>query len=40
MVAGGGGRGQFTMRLRQGLADIQRGAAPDLHGWMRPPVSQ
>jgi hypothetical protein len=22
------------MRLRQALVDIQRGAAPDVHGWM------
>ena len=34
----GGGSGQVTMRLRQALVDIQRGAAPDPHGWMRPLV--
>lgn len=26
--------GAITMRLRQALVDIQRGAAPDVHGWM------
>ncbi|HYM66048.1 MAG TPA: branched-chain amino acid aminotransferase [Patescibacteria group bacterium] len=31
----GGRPGQVTMRLRQALVDIQRGAAPDPHGWMR-----
>jgi branched-chain amino acid aminotransferase len=30
----GGGPGPITMRLRQALVDIQRGAAPDRHGWM------
>jgi branched-chain amino acid aminotransferase len=31
---GGGGPGQTTMRLRQALIDIQRGVAPDPHGWL------
>ena len=31
---GGGGPGQTTGRLRQALIDIQRGAAPDPHGWL------
>jgi branched-chain amino acid aminotransferase len=31
---GAGGPGQVTSRLRQRLVDIQRGAAPDRHGWM------
>jgi branched-chain amino acid aminotransferase len=26
--------GPVSMRLRQALVDIQRGAAPDVHGWM------
>jgi branched-chain amino acid aminotransferase len=26
--------GAITMRLRQALVDLQRGAAPDVHGWM------
>jgi branched-chain amino acid aminotransferase len=30
----GGGPGPVTMRLRQALVDIQRGSAPDPHGWM------
>jgi branched-chain amino acid aminotransferase len=29
-----GGPGEVTMRLRQALVDIQRGVAPDPHGWM------
>jgi branched-chain amino acid aminotransferase len=33
-VIGGGGPGQTTMKLRQTLVDIQRGAAPDPHGWL------
>jgi branched-chain amino acid aminotransferase len=28
--------GAITMRLRQALVDIQRGAAPDRHHWMHP----
>jgi branched-chain amino acid aminotransferase len=31
---GDGGPGKVSMRLRQALVDIQRGAAPDPHGWM------
>jgi len=31
---GSGGPGQTTMKLRQSLVDIQRGAAPDLHDWL------
>jgi branched-chain amino acid aminotransferase len=31
---GSGGPGQTTMKLRQALVDIQRGAAPDPHGWL------
>jgi branched-chain amino acid aminotransferase len=27
--------GKVSMRLRQALVDIQRGASPDTHGWMR-----
>ena len=30
----GGGAGQTTVRLRQALIDIQRGVAPDPHGWL------
>jgi branched-chain amino acid aminotransferase len=33
---GDGGPGEISMRLRQSLVDIQRGAAPDPHGWMYP----
>lgn len=33
-VIGSGGPGQTTERLRQALIDIQRGAAPDPHGWV------
>jgi branched-chain amino acid aminotransferase len=29
-----GGPGKVSMRLRQALVDIQRGAAPDPHSWM------
>ena len=29
-----GGPGEVSMRLRQALVDIQRGAAPDEHGWL------
>jgi branched-chain amino acid aminotransferase len=31
---GSGGAGQTTTRLRQALIDIQRGVAPDPHGWL------
>jgi branched-chain amino acid aminotransferase len=31
---GDGRPGVLSMRLRQALVDIQRGAAPDAHGWM------
>jgi branched-chain amino acid aminotransferase len=31
---GDGKPGAISMRLRQALVDIQRGAAPDVHGWM------
>ncbi|MFC9427920.1 branched-chain amino acid aminotransferase [Streptomyces sp. NPDC056987] len=30
----GGEPGEVTMKLRSALLDIQRGIAPDLHGWM------
>jgi branched-chain amino acid aminotransferase len=33
---GDGGPGEISMRLRQSLVDIQRGAAPDPHGWLHP----
>jgi len=29
-----GGPGDVSMKLRQALVDIQRGAAPDRHGWL------
>jgi branched-chain amino acid aminotransferase len=32
---GAGGPGQLTQRIKQKLIDIQRGAAPDRHGWVR-----
>ncbi len=32
---GAGGPGQMTQRLRQQLVDIQRGTAPDPHGWVQ-----
>jgi len=35
-MVGDGQPGEVTMRLRQALVDIQRGAAPDSHHWMRP----
>jgi branched-chain amino acid aminotransferase len=38
-TVGDGGPGVISMRLRQALVDIQRGAAPDPHGWMRPLAS-
>jgi branched-chain amino acid aminotransferase len=31
---GSGGPGQLTQKLRQRLVDIQRGTAPDPHGWV------
>lgn len=31
---GAGGPGQTTMRIKQRLVDIQRGIAPDPHGWV------
>jgi branched-chain amino acid aminotransferase len=31
---GSGGPGQTTMRIKQRLVDIQRGVAPDPHGWV------
>jgi len=34
-TVGGGRPGEVTMRLRQALVDIQRGAAPDPHGWLQ-----
>ena len=33
-TVGDGQPGKITMRLRQALVDIQRGVAPDTHGWM------
>jgi branched-chain amino acid aminotransferase len=33
---GGGGPGQVTQMLKQRLVDIQRGLAPDIHGWIQP----
>ncbi|HEY5031121.1 MAG TPA: branched-chain amino acid aminotransferase [Actinomycetes bacterium] len=33
---GDGSPGPVTTRLRSALLDIQTGAAPDLHGWVRP----
>ena len=32
---GAGGPGQTTQRIKQKLVDIQRGVAPDPHGWVR-----
>ena len=38
-TVGDGGPGEVSMRLRQALVDIQRGAAPDPHGWLyHPPM--
>ncbi len=34
-VIGGGGPGQLTERMRQRLVAIQRGHAPDPHGWVK-----
>jgi branched-chain amino acid aminotransferase len=33
---GEGKLGEISMRLRQSLVDIQRGAAPDAHHWLHP----
>jgi branched-chain amino acid aminotransferase len=33
-AVGDGGPGEVSMRLRQVLVDIQRGAAPDKHRWL------
>jgi branched-chain amino acid aminotransferase len=33
-IQSGGEPGEVTMRLRKALLDIQRGIAPDTHGWM------
>jgi len=33
-TVGDGKPGEISMRLRQSLVDIQRGSAPDPHGWM------
>ncbi|GAB7050517.1 branched-chain amino acid aminotransferase [Catenuloplanes indicus] len=33
-TVGGGASGEVTMSLRQQLVDIQRGSAPDTHGWI------
>ncbi len=35
-MVGDGGPGEISMRLRQALVDIQRGAASDPHGWLHP----
>jgi branched-chain amino acid aminotransferase len=35
VVIGGGNPGPITLKLRALLTDIQRGAAPDTHSWMR-----
>jgi branched-chain amino acid aminotransferase len=35
-TVGDGGPGEISMRLRQSLVDIQRGAARDPHGWLHP----
>lgn len=32
---GAGGPGQTTLRIKQKLVDIQRGVAPDPHGWVQ-----
>ena len=34
LVIGSGGPGQTTQKLRQRLVAIQRGEAPDPHGWV------
>jgi branched-chain amino acid aminotransferase len=33
-TVGDGGPGELSMKLRQALVDVQRGVAPDPHGWM------
>jgi branched-chain amino acid aminotransferase len=33
-TVGDGGPGEVSMRLREALVDIQRGAARDPHGWL------
>ena len=38
-AVGDGGPGAVSMRLRQALVDIQRGVAPDAHGWLHAPTS-
>jgi branched-chain amino acid aminotransferase len=35
-MIGDGKPGEVSMRLRQSLVDIQRGVAPDPHGWLHP----
>ena len=35
-TVGDGKPGELSMRLRQSLVDVQRGAAPDRHGWLHP----
>ncbi len=35
-LVGDGKPGAVSMRLREALVDIQRGAAPDVHRWMHP----
>ena len=35
-TVGDGQPGEISMRLRKSLVDIQRGAAPDSHGWLHP----
>jgi len=34
-AVGTGEPGPISMRLREALTSIQRGAVPDIHGWMR-----
>ena len=34
-IPGDGEPGEMTMKLREGLLDIQHGVVPDTHGWMR-----
>jgi branched-chain amino acid aminotransferase len=36
-TVGDGAPGEVSMRLRQALVDIQRGAAPDTHSWLYHP---
>ena len=35
-TVGSGGTGQTTQRMLDTLSAIQRGRAPDPHGWLRP----